>query len=164
LDEVSEPVTSVARILDAVAGGDLSQRVDLSGRHGELHGDLRRLAASVNRMADQMNGFTKEVTRVAREVGTEGKLGGSAKVEGVSGAWLDVTEAVNQMASRLTAQVRDISTVTVAVSRGDLSRKVTVDVQGEMLQLKDTVNTMVDQIGRASCRGRQSIQMDAARL
>ncbi|GAA1070767.1 HAMP domain-containing protein [Nocardiopsis composta] len=146
LDEVSEPVTSVARILDAVAGGDLSQRVDLSGRHGELHGDLRRLAASVNRMADQMNGFTKEVTRVAREVGTEGKLGGSAKVEGVSGAWLDVTEAVNQMASRLTAQVRDISTVTVAVSRGDLSRKVTVDVQGEMLQLKDTVNTMVDQL------------------
>ncbi|GAA3746022.1 hypothetical protein HDA32_000365 [Spinactinospora alkalitolerans] len=146
LDEVSEPVTSVAQILDSVASGDLAQRVDLTSRHGSLHGDLLRLATSVNRMADQMSGFTMEVTRVAREVGTEGKLGGSARVEGVSGAWRDVTEAVNQMASRLTAQVRDISTVTVAVSRGDLSRKVTVDVQGEMLQLKDTVNTMVDQL------------------
>ncbi|TDQ55082.1 HAMP domain-containing protein [Actinorugispora endophytica] len=146
LDEFSEPVTSVARILDSVANGDLAQRVDLTNRHGELHGDLLRLATSVNRMADQMAAFTMEVTRMAREVGTEGKLGGSARVEGVSGAWRDVTEAVNQMAARLTAQVRDISTVTVAVSRGDLSRKVTVDVQGEMLQLKDTVNTMVDQL------------------
>ncbi|GAA4940104.1 HAMP domain-containing protein [Streptomonospora halophila] len=146
LDEVSEPVTSVAQILDAVAGGDLSQRVDLTSRHGSLHGDLLRLATSVNRMADQMNGFTNEVTRVAREVGTEGKLGGSAQVEGVSGAWRDVTESVNQMASRLTAQVRNISEVTTAVAEGDLSRKVTVDVQGEMLQLKDTVNGMVDQL------------------
>ncbi|GAB3207127.1 HAMP domain-containing protein [Marinactinospora endophytica] len=146
LDDVSGPVISVAQILDAVANGDLSQRVDLAGRRAPLHGDLLRLATSVNRMADQMAGFTMEVTRVAREVGTEGKLGGSARVEGVSGAWRDVTEAVNQMAARLTAQVRDISTVTVAVSRGDLSRKVTVDVQGEMLQLKDTVNTMVDQL------------------
>ncbi|GLU47512.1 HAMP domain-containing protein [Nocardiopsis ansamitocini] len=146
LDEVSEPVTSVAQILDSVANGDLAQRVELTNRHGELHGDLLRLATSVNRMADQMSAFTMEVTRVAREVGTEGKLGGSARVEGVSGAWRDVTEAVNQMAARLTAQVRDISTVTVAVSRGDLSRKVVVDVQGEMLQLKDTVNTMVDQL------------------
>ncbi|WP_046470019.1 HAMP domain-containing protein [Allosalinactinospora lopnorensis] len=146
LDEVSEPVTEVAQILDSVAGGDLSQRADLTSRHGALQGDLLRLATSVNRMADQMHGFTNEVTRVAREVGTEGKLGGSARVEGVSGAWRDVTESVNQMASRLTAQVRDISEVTFAVSRGDLSRKVTVDVQGEMLQLKDTVNRMVDQL------------------
>ncbi|MFC4563172.1 HAMP domain-containing protein [Nocardiopsis mangrovi] len=146
LDEVSEPVTEVAQILDAVAGGDLSQRADLTSRHGALHGDLLGLATSVNRMADQMHGFTNEVTRVAREVGTEGKLGGSARVEGVSGAWRDVTESVNQMASRLTAQVRDISTVTSAVAQGHLSRKVTVDVQGEMLQLKDTVNTMVDQL------------------
>ncbi|MDA2815029.1 HAMP domain-containing protein, partial [Nocardiopsis sp. RSe5-2] len=146
LDEVSEPVTEVARILDSVAGGDLSQRAELTSRRGDLHGDLRRLAVSVNRMADQMSKFTTEVTRVAREVGTEGKLGGSAEVEGVSGAWLDVTEAVNQMASRLTAQVRDISTVTTAVARGDLSRQVTVDVQGEMLLLKETVNTMVDQL------------------
>ncbi|CAM3621767.1 HAMP domain-containing protein [Nocardiopsis rhodophaea] len=146
LDEVSGPVTDVARILDSVADGDLSQRVGLETRHGELHGDLLRLATSVNRMADQMQGFTNEVTRVAREVGTEGKLGGSAKVEGVSGAWRDVTESVNQMASRLTAQVRDISQVTYSVAQGDLSRKVKVDVQGEMLQLKDTVNTMVDQL------------------
>ncbi|PSK98581.1 hypothetical protein CLV63_105255 [Murinocardiopsis flavida] len=146
LDEVSEPVTSVAQILDSVAGGDLDKRVDLSTRHGPLHGDLLRLATSVNRMADQMSGFTKEVTRVAREVGTEGKLGGSAEVEDVSGAWRDVTEAVNRMASRLTAQVRDISEVTTAVARGELNRKVTVDVQGEMLQLKDTFNTMVDQL------------------
>ncbi|MBV2364940.1 HAMP domain-containing protein [Streptomonospora nanhaiensis] len=146
LDEVSQPVTSVAQILEGVANGDLSQRVDLTSRHGSLHGDLLRLATSVNRMTDQMTGFTNEVTRVAREVGTEGKLGGSAKVEGISGAWRDVTEAVNQMASRLTAQVRDISDVTTAVARGDLGRKVTVDVQGEMLQLKDTVNGMVDQL------------------
>ena len=146
LDDVSEPVHSVAQVLDSVAGGDLSPRVDLTARHGPLQGDLLRLASSVNRMADQMTGFTMEVTRVAREVGTEGKLGGSARVEGVSGAWLDVTDAVNQMASRLTAQVRDISEVTTAVAEGDLTRKVTVDVQGEMLQLKDTVNTMVDQL------------------
>ncbi len=146
LDEVNEPVTAVARILDAVAGGDLSQRVDLTNRYGSLNGDLLRLATSVNRMADQMHSFTNEVTRVAREVGTEGKLGGSAQVDGVSGAWRDVTESVNQMAARLTAQVRDISTVTSAVAKGDLGRKVTVNVQGEMLQLKDTVNTMVDQL------------------
>ncbi|MDS1269907.1 HAMP domain-containing protein [Lipingzhangella sp. LS1_29] len=146
LDDVSEPVYSVAQVLDSVGSGELSHRVDLTTRHGPLHGDLLRLATSVNRMADQMAGFTMEVTRVAREVGTEGKLGGSARVEGVSGAWLDVTDAVNQMASRLTAQVRDISEVTTAVAEGDLTRKVTVDVQGEMLQLKDTVNTMVDQL------------------
>ncbi|MEY9214008.1 HAMP domain-containing protein [Thermobifida halotolerans] len=146
LDEVSEPVTSVARILDSVANGDLSQRVDLSSRHGELHGDLLRLASSVNRMADQMSAFTDEVTRVAREVGTEGKLGGRANVKGVSGIWKDLTDNVNSMADNLTNQVRDISQVTTAVVAGDLTKKVTVDVQGEMLQLKDTVNTMVDQL------------------
>ncbi|WP_248591304.1 HAMP domain-containing protein [Thermobifida alba] len=146
LDEVSEPVTSVARILDSVANGDLSQRVDLTSRHGELHGDLLRLATSVNRMADQMSEITDEVTRVAREVGTEGKLGGRANVKGVSGIWKDLTDNVNSMADNLTNQVRDISQVTTAVARGDLTKKVTVDVQGEMLQLKDTVNTMVDQL------------------
>ncbi|WP_141926154.1 HAMP domain-containing protein [Haloactinospora alba] len=146
LDVVSEPVVSAAQILDSVAGGDLSPRADLTSTHGPLQGDLLQLASSVNRMTDQMHSFTNEVTRVAREVGTEGKLGGSARVEGVSGAWLDVTDSVNQMAARLTAQVRDISNVTVAVSHGDLSRKVTVDVQGEMLELKNTVNTMVDQL------------------
>ncbi|MDD6791158.1 MAG: HAMP domain-containing protein, partial [Thermobifida fusca] len=146
LDEVSEPVTAVARILDSVANGDLSQRVDLASRHGELHGDLLRLATSVNRMADQMSEFAGEVTRVAREVGTEGKLGGRANVKGVSGIWKDLTDNVNSMADNLTNQVRDISQVTTAVARGDLTKKVTVDVQGEMLQLKDTVNTMVDQL------------------
>jgi signal transduction histidine kinase/HAMP domain-containing protein/CheY-like chemotaxis protein len=146
LEQVSEPVSSVAQVLDAVAGGDLERRVELDGRSGPLYGDLLRLANSVNRMADQMADFTGEVTRVAREVGTEGKLGGRANVEGVSGAWRDVTEAVNSMASRLTDQVRDISRVTTAVAQGDLTRKVTVDVQGEMLALKNTVNTMVDQL------------------
>ncbi|MEU3017351.1 HAMP domain-containing protein [Nocardiopsis sp. NPDC007018] len=146
LDEVAEPVTDVARVLDSVAEGELNRRASTEGRRGELKGDILRLANTVNRMADQMSGFTEEVTRVAREVGTEGKLGGSARVEGVSGAWREVTESVNQMASRLTLQVRDISTVTTAVARGDLSKKITIDVQGEMLELKDTFNTMVDQL------------------
>ncbi|WP_017590324.1 HAMP domain-containing protein [Nocardiopsis ganjiahuensis] len=146
LDEVAEPVTDVARVLDSVAEGELNRRASTEGRRGELKGDLLRLANTVNRMADQMSGFTEEVTRVAREVGTEGKLGGSANVEDVSGAWREVTESVNQMASRLTLQVRDISTVTTAVARGDLSKKITIDVQGEMLELKDTFNTMVDQL------------------
>ena len=146
LDEVAEPVTDVARVLDSVAEGELNRRASTESRSGELRGDLLRLATTVNRMADQMSGFTQEVTRVAREVGTEGKLGGSAKVEGVSGAWREVTESVNQMASRLTLQVRDISTVTTAVARGDLTKKITIDVQGEMLELKDTINTMVDQL------------------
>ncbi|WP_150238598.1 HAMP domain-containing protein [Nocardiopsis quinghaiensis] len=146
LDEVAEPVTDVARVLDSVAEGQLSRRASTDGRRGELKGDLLRLATTVNRMADQMSGFTEEVTRVAREVGTEGKLGGTAQVVGVSGAWREVTESVNQMSSRLTDQMRDISEVTTAVARGDLSRKITVDVQGEMLDLKDTVNTMVDQL------------------
>ncbi|MEV2276085.1 HAMP domain-containing protein [Nocardiopsis sp. NPDC049922] len=181
LDEVAEPVTDVARVLDSVAEGQLSRRASTEGRRGELKGDLLRLATTVNRMADQMSGFTEEVTRVAREVGTEGKLGGSAQVEGVSGAWREVTESVNQMASRLTNQVRDISEVTTAVARGDLGKKITIDVQGEMLDLKDTVNTMVDQLstfadevtrvarevgtegklgGRANVRGVQGIWKD----
>ncbi|WP_285734410.1 HAMP domain-containing protein [Nocardiopsis sp. ATB16-24] len=146
LDEVAEPVTDVARVLDSVAEGRLNRRASMEGRRGELKGDLLRLATTVNRMADQMSGFADEVTRVAREVGTEGKLGGTARVEGVSGAWREVTESVNQMSSRLTDQMRDISEVTTAVARGDLSRKITVDVQGEMHELKDTVNTMVDQL------------------
>jgi signal transduction histidine kinase/HAMP domain-containing protein/CheY-like chemotaxis protein len=181
LDEVAEPLSEVAQVLDSVAEGQLSRRASTDGRRGELRGDLLRLATTVNRMADQMSGFTEEVTRVAREVGTEGKLGGTARVEGVSGAWREVTESVNQMASRLTVQVRDISEVTTAVARGDLSKKITIDVQGEMLDLKDTVNTMVDQLstfadevtrvarevgtegklgGRANVRGVQGIWKD----
>ncbi|PRY00565.1 HAMP domain-containing protein [Allonocardiopsis opalescens] len=146
LDDVSRPVTSVALVLDAVADGDLSQRVDPAAGGQPLGGELLRLGSSLNRMMDQLSSFTGEVTRVAREVGTEGKLGGRANVRGVSGAWKDVTESVNRMAGRLTAQVRDIAVVTTAVARGDLTRKVTVDVQGEMLELKNTVNTMVDQL------------------
>ncbi|MFV2196247.1 HAMP domain-containing protein [Nocardiopsis sp. LOL_012] len=146
LDEVAEPVTDVAGVLDSVAEGELSRRASTEGRSGELKGDLLRLATTVNRMAGQMSDFTEQVTRVAREVGTEGKLGGQARVQGVSGTWREVTESVNQMASRLTNQVRDISQVTTAVARGDLTKKITIDVQGEMLDLKDTVNTMVDQL------------------
>ncbi|WP_017616179.1 HAMP domain-containing protein [Nocardiopsis salina] len=181
MDEVSEPVSDVADVLVSVAAGDLSRRASRDGRRGELKGDLLRLANTVNQMADQMSGFTGEVTRVAREVGTEGKLGGTARVDGVSGAWREVTEAVNQMSSRLTDQVRNISQVTTAVARGDLSKKITIDVQGEMLELKDTVNTMVDQLstfgdevtrvarevgtegklgGRANVRGVQGIWKD----
>jgi signal transduction histidine kinase/HAMP domain-containing protein/CheY-like chemotaxis protein len=137
---------NATRVLDAVAGGDLTQRVDLHDGNRQLRGDLRRLGRAVNKMVDQLSLFTGEVTRVAREVGTEGRLGGRAKVRGLSGSWRDVTEAVNTMASRLTAQVRDIALVTTAVARGDLTRTVTVEATGELLELKLTVNTMVDQL------------------
>ncbi|MFJ9035861.1 HAMP domain-containing protein [Streptomyces sp. NPDC102406] len=140
------PAANATRVLDAVAGGDLTQRVDLHDGNRQLRGDLRRLGRAVNKMVDQLSLFTGEVTRVAREVGTEGRLGGRAKVQGLSGSWRDVTEAVNTMASRLTAQVRDIALVTTAVARGDLTRTVTIEATGELLELKLTVNTMVDQL------------------
>ncbi|MFF8397097.1 HAMP domain-containing protein [Streptomyces sp. NPDC016172] len=146
LDALVAPTTNATRVLDAVAGGDLTQRVDLHDGTRQLRGDLRRLGRAVNKMVDQLSLFTGEVTRVAREVGTEGRLGGRAKVQGLSGSWRDVTEAVNTMASRLTAQVRDIAAVTTAVARGDLTRTVTVEATGELLELKLTVNTMVDQL------------------
>jgi signal transduction histidine kinase/HAMP domain-containing protein/CheY-like chemotaxis protein len=146
LDALVAPAANATRVLDAVAGGDLTQRVDLHDGTRQLRGDLRRLGRAVNRMVDQLSLFTGEVTRVAREVGTEGRLGGRAKVQGLSGSWRDVTEAVNTMASRLTAQVRDIALVTTAVARGDLTRTVTVEATGELLELKLTVNTMVDQL------------------
>ncbi|MFF4560637.1 HAMP domain-containing protein [Streptomyces sp. NPDC001435] len=146
LDALVAPVANATRVLDAVAGGDLTQRVDLHDGTRQLRGDLRRLGTAVNKMVDQLSLFTGEVTRVAREVGTEGRLGGRAKVQGLSGSWRAVTEAVNTMASRLTAQVRDIAVVTTAVARGDLTRTVTVEATGELLELKLTVNTMVDQL------------------
>ncbi|WP_410098623.1 HAMP domain-containing protein [Streptomyces sp. STR69] len=146
LDALVAPAANATRVLDAVAGGDLTQRVDLHDGSRQLRGDLRRLGRAVNKMVDQLSLFTGEVTRVAREVGTEGRLGGRAKVQGLSGSWRDVTEAVNTMASRLTAQVRDIALVTTAVARGDLTRTVTVEATGELLELKLTVNTMVDQL------------------
>ncbi|MFC7911489.1 HAMP domain-containing protein [Streptomyces nigra] len=146
LDALVAPAANATRVLDAVAGGDLTQRVDLHDGSRQLRGDLRRLGRAVNTMVDQLSLFTGEVTRVAREVGTEGRLGGRAKVRRLSGSWRDVTEAVNTMASRLTAQVRDIALVTTAVARGDLTRTVTVEATGELLELKLTVNTMVDQL------------------
>ncbi|WUW58652.1 HAMP domain-containing protein [Streptomyces sp. NBC_01456] len=146
LEALVVPLAKATRVLDAVADGDLTQRVDLHDGNRQLRGDLRRLGSGVNRMVDQLSLFTGEVTRVAREVGTEGRLGGRAKVQGLSGDWLHVTEAVNTMASRLTAQVRDIAVVTTAVATGDLTQQVTVEATGELLELKLTVNKMVDQL------------------
>src|SRR5678815_693559 len=125
----------------AVAQGDLSRKITV-----DVRGEILALKETINTMVDQLNGFAAEVTRVAREVGTEGKLGGQAQVPGVAGTWKDLTDNVNSMASNLTAQVRNIAQVTTAVARGDLSRKIGVDVKGEILELKDTINTMVDQL------------------
>jgi HAMP domain-containing protein len=146
VDDLLWPTTEVTRTIAAVAKGDLSQRMQLEVAGRPLEGEFLRSASIVNTMIQQMSVFTSEVTRVAREVGTEGKLGGQAKVKGVSGVWKDLTDNVNSMASNLTDQVRNISDVTIAVASGDLSRKITVDVRGEILQLKEAINTMVDQL------------------
>ena len=146
LDDLVRPTTEVARTIGAVAKGDLGQSMALEVDGRELKGEFLRSAKLVNTMIEQLSVFTSEVTRVAREVGTEGKLGGQAKVKGVSGVWKDLTESVNQMANNLTAQVRNIADVTIAVANGDLSKKITVDVRGEILQLKEATNTMVDQL------------------
>jgi HAMP domain-containing protein/signal transduction histidine kinase/DNA-binding response OmpR family regulator len=140
------PTLEVTRTIDAVAKGDLTQTVRLERDGQPLQGEFLRSAKIVNTMIDQLGVFTSEVTRVAREVGTEGKLGGQAQVQGVSGVWKDLTESVNLMAGNLTAQVRNIAEVTIAVADGDLSKKITVDVRGEILQLKEAINTMVDQL------------------
>jgi HAMP domain-containing protein/CheY-like chemotaxis protein/signal transduction histidine kinase len=146
VDDLLWPTHEVTRALAAVAKGDLSQtvRLDVEGR--PLEGEFLRSATIVNTMIEQLGVFTSEVTRVAREVGTDGKLGGQAQVRDVSGVWKDLTDSVNSMASNLTAQVRNISEVTIGVASGDLSRKITVDVRGEILQLKEAINTMVDQL------------------
>ncbi len=146
IDNLARPTIEVARVIDAVADGDLTQRIQLEIDGQPVRGEFRRIGTTVNAMVDQLSSFAAEVTRVAREVGTEGKLGGQARVKGVSGTWKDLTDSVNQMASNLTGQVRNIADVTTAVANGDLSRKVTVDVKGEVLELKNTVNTMVDQL------------------
>ena len=140
------PTVEVARVIKAVAAGDLSQKMVLEIDGKSVQGEFLRIGTTVNTMVDQLNGFASEVTRVAREVGTDGKLGGQAHVPGVAGAWKDLTDNVNYMASNLTNQVRNIADVTTAVAKGDLSRKITVDVRGELLELKNTVNTMVDQL------------------
>ncbi|WP_328671873.1 HAMP domain-containing protein [Streptomyces sp. NBC_00328] len=155
VDDLVRPVSEVGRVLSAVAEGDLSPRMDLraqaaDGNGHPLRGEFLKVGRTVNNLVDQLSTFTDEVTRVASEVGTEGKLGGQARVRGMSGSWKDLTDSVNTMAHRLTAQVRDIALVTTAVAKGDLSRKVTVHVAGEMLELKNTVNTMVDQLSSFS--------------
>ncbi|MGI5378665.1 HAMP domain-containing protein [Streptomyces sp. CA-251387] len=155
VDDLVRPVSEVSRVLSAVAEGDLSPRMELrtqapDGTGHPLRGEFLKVGRTVNNLVDQLSTFTDEVTRVASEVGTEGKLGGQARVRGMSGSWKDLTDSVNTMAYRLTAQVRDIALVTTAVAKGDLSRKVTVHVAGEMLELKNTVNTMVDQLSSFS--------------
>jgi HAMP domain-containing protein len=146
IDDLVWPTTEVTRAVGAVAKGDLGQSMALEVDGRKLEGEFLRSATLVNKMIDQLSVFTSEVTRVAREVGTEGKLGGQAQVKGVSGVWKELTESVNQMAGNLTAQVRNIADVTIAVASGDLSKKITVDVRGEILQLKEAINTMVDQL------------------
>jgi HAMP domain-containing protein/CheY-like chemotaxis protein/GAF domain-containing protein len=146
IDDMARPTSEMARVIGAVANGDLSQRMALEVEGRPLKGEFLRSVKIVNSMVDQLSSFASEVTRVAREVGTEGKLGGEAKVKGVAGTWKDLTDSVNSMASNLTAQVRNIAEVTTAVANGDLSKKITVDVKGEILELKNTINTMVDQL------------------
>jgi signal transduction histidine kinase/HAMP domain-containing protein/CheY-like chemotaxis protein len=144
--DLVRPTGELTRVVAAVSEGDLTQRMDVRVDGRQLRGDPLRLARSVNGLTEQLSSFAVEVTRVAREVGTEGRLGGQADVHGVRGTWKDLTESVNSMADNLTAQVRDIAQVTTAVARGDLSQKITVDVKGELAELKTTVNTMVDQL------------------
>jgi HAMP domain-containing protein len=138
---LTNQVRNIAEVTTAVARGDLSRKITV-----DVRGEIQLLKDTINTMVDQLNGFAAEETRVAREVGTEGKFGGQASVTGVAGTWNDLTDSVNAMATNLTGQVRNIAEVTTAVARGDLSRKITVEVRGEILQLKETINTMVDQL------------------
>ena len=131
-----------------MANGDLSKKITV-----DVRGEILQLKEAINTMVDQLRSFASEVTRVAREVGTDGKLGGQAIVPGVAGTWKDLTDSVNAMCGNLTDQVRNIAQVTTAVARGDLSRKITVDVRGEILELKDTINTMVDQLNAFAVGG-----------
>src|ERR1700722_13401056 len=147
ITDLVQPTVEVARVIGAVARGDLAQRMSLEIDGRPLQGEFLRIGATVNTMVGQLGSFASEVTRVAREVGSEGKLGGQALVEGVAGTWKDLTDNVNSMAGNLTSQVRNIAGVTTAVANGDLSKKITVDVKGEILELKNTINTMVDQLG-----------------
>ncbi len=147
IGDLVQPAVEVARVIGAVAKGDLSQRMALEMDGRPLEGEFLRIGGTVNTMVDQLGSFASEVTRVAREVGTDGKLGGQADVKGVAGTWKDLTDNVNSMAANLTGQVRNLAEVTTAVAKGDLSKKITVDAKGEIQQLKDTINIMVDQLG-----------------
>src|SRR6202008_1761409 len=135
----------VSKVATAIANGDLTQKITVDAR-----GEILQIKNVINIMVDQLSSFAAEVPRVAREVGTEGELGGQADVKGVAGTWKDLTESVNSMAGNLTAQVRNIAEVTTAVANGDLSKKITVTVEGEILELKKTINTMVDQLNSFS--------------
>ncbi|HSW05482.1 HAMP domain-containing protein, partial [Aquabacterium sp.] len=146
IDDLVHPTSEVARVIGAVAQGDLSKSMALEVDGRPLEGEFLHTAQTINKMVDQLGNFSAEVTRVAREVGTEGKLGGQATVKGVAGTWKDLTDSVNSMAGNLTDQVRNIADVTTAVAKGDLSKKIEVDVKGEFLTLKNTINTMVDQL------------------
>src|SRR5262249_1459094 len=144
--DLVHPTSEMARVIGAVAKGDLTQSMALDFDGRSLQGEFLRTAKTVNRMVEQLGAFSSEVTRVVREVGTEGQLGGQAKVEGVAGTWKDLTDSVNSMAANLTAQVPNSAAVAPAVATGDLSKKITVAVKGEILELKNTINTMVDQL------------------
>jgi HAMP domain-containing protein len=146
IGDLVQPTNEISRVIGAVAKGDLSRTMasEFDGR--PLRGEFLRTAKTVNTMVAQLASFASEVTRVAKEVGTEGKLGGQADVKGVSGTWKDLTDSVNSMAANLTSQVRNIAEVTTSVANGDLSKKITVEVRGEILELKNTINTMVDQL------------------
>src|SRR5437667_2885239 len=146
IGDLVRPTSEMARVIGAVAKGDLSKTMATAVEGRELEGEFLHNAKIVNTMVDQLGAFASEVTRVAREVGTEGKLGGQADVKDVAGTWKDLTVSVNSMARNLTAQVRNIAEVTTAVANGDLSKQITVDVRGEILELKDTINTMVGQL------------------
>src|SRR5205809_1065881 len=146
IEDLLRPTSEMARVIGAVARGDLSETMTTEIEGQPLKGEFLRTAKTVNAMVEQLGAFSSEVTRVAREVGSEGKLGGQADVKGVSGTWKDLTDNVNYMASNLTSQVRNIAEVTTAVANGYLTKKITVDVKGEILELKNTINTMVDQL------------------
>src|SRR5207244_530775 len=134
-------VRNIATVTTAVANGDLTKKITV-----KVKGEILELKNTINTMVDQLSSFASEVTRMAREVGTEGKLGGQANVEGVAGTWKDLTDSVNSMASNLTVQLRDVSKVATSIAMGNLTQKITVDARGEILQIKDVINTMVDQL------------------
>ncbi|HET6149879.1 MAG TPA: HAMP domain-containing protein, partial [Polyangia bacterium] len=146
IGDLVQPTTEVARVISAVAEGDFTQKMALQIEGQPVKGEFLRIGTTVNGMVDQLSSFAAEVTRVAKEVGTDGKLGGQAEVPDAAGIWRDLTDNVNQLANNLTAQVRNIAEVTTSVAKGDLSKKITVDAKGEVLELKNTVNTMVDQL------------------
>src|SRR5947207_5341957 len=146
IGDLARPTAAVARVIESVADGDLSQRMLLEIDGLPLRGEFQRIGKVVNTMVTQLNAFASEVSRVAREVGTEGKLGGQARVPGAAGTWKDLTDNVNAMAANLTGQMRNIAEVTTAVAKGDLSKKITVDVRGEIVELKSNINKMMGQL------------------